>query len=1133
MAIDYTKVDQDTVRQELLDLLRQTDSFKDANFAGTVLFDFANVLAYNASLYGYYLNQIANEPFLDTARQYKNINRIAKSLSYNPVGKGSAQVPVASSLSKEYVLRNAEGFIEIPVYSQFPSSELTTGGQSFAFVNTRPFVAQVKQFGVTVLSENDIFYTGEIRTGNTLDPNKIVIRGQAKKPIQIVEGEDVFVFEQNINSRQHSSLTDFIVGADYTLLLEQDTELGYVLVIKPESASVETDEIARFRVNPDRSISFKQNFSVNKLYLGVLGMRNLINVRFQTIPLFGKTGSVGRLNLIVPQFSPAFEVLSNGEIYSFSSQDEDVVITTGDINDGFFASGNDFSIVLQINDVNQKWYGAELVLKSPAEVQSTDTVIGTISNSTDNVTDGNLNIPTETFTSGNTKSGKVFFADGEIAKRVIFDEAYDFDLDTETIPLNNAKNYAIFIYINDSIQTYYSDKTTKGFKINLEEDRGFEGEAFWTTVEYESEVIDNVLVDVSDKQNAFNSDLEYSVLLQPAYNVNVWVTDNNTAGFKINSQVSFSGQIDYLIIPEKDFSLVGESELSGQVYVSKNETFINVTFDRERTTTDYTLFLTPDKNVKVWWENKTTTGFVLRVEDETDFFGVVSWQIFENDLGGTITFGGGVGDTLEPNITFTDILETSFLGFVEQGLPKMTLIRDTGLLNDGVNGLQLGYDTDVTVNPGLSYEVLESDVSYNNLRVFVKTNDTWVEWTEAQDVKGVVDQNTTVFYVRVNKDQNVGIKFGNNDIRGKSPLGSDIAIIGLSCVGEDGNIGNNILRTEIVGSLNFETANIVTADVQESLLDLIKIKKDEFFSGNSTGALTDYLNNTVTSDDISVVQLDVGVFGTEPEGVESIRNNAQLAKLAQERVVTTDDYQTIILNEFSDIILDVEVYNFQEAQDAGLLSQDEVAQYFYNSLFFMMVPAVGEAFTIIQRDVIKNYINDKVRKHTGIEAVVFEPTFVEIDVVVAYAVKTGESAIEARNAISAGVFEFFQRTNRSLGETIILDDIRGAIDTTTISSLNIQLKRDDNREFLPEDYDVDINPESFEDSFEEVERQKLNEEVKKQLRNLIGKGLVEIKQPLFDVQQPDGSRNWLFSGDVNLGRFEFPKLGDLVIERRT
>ena len=75
-TINYTLIDQDEITKELISLLQQTPSFKNANFSGTVLYDLANVLGYNASLFGFYLNNIANEPFLDTARQYKNQSEI-------------------------------------------------------------------------------------------------------------------------------------------------------------------------------------------------------------------------------------------------------------------------------------------------------------------------------------------------------------------------------------------------------------------------------------------------------------------------------------------------------------------------------------------------------------------------------------------------------------------------------------------------------------------------------------------------------------------------------------------------------------------------------------------------------------------------------------------------------------------------------------------------------------------------------------------------------------------------------------------------------------------------------------------------------------------------------------------------
>ena len=34
------------------------------------------------------------------------------------------------------------------------------------------------------------------------------------------------------------------------------------------------------------------------------------------------------------------------------------------------------------------------------------------------------------------------------------------------------------------------------------------------------------------------------------------------------------------------------------------------------------------------------------------------------------------------------------------------------------------------------------------------------------------------------------------------------------------------------------------------------------------------------------------------------------------------------------------------------------------------------------------------------------------------------------------------------------------------------------------------------------------------------------------VEDKDANRTWIYTGDVTLGRFEFPVLGDLVLERK-
>lgn len=1127
-TIDYTKIDQDEVRDELITLLKQTDSFKDASFTGTVLYDFANVLSYNASLFGYYLNQIANEPFIDTAKQYKNINRIANSLLYYPIGKGSSQVAIASRLSKEYVLNNTEGFIEIPTYSQFPSTRTTVNGDFFAFTNFQPLTVQVKQYGVNFIKESDIQYVGEI-TGISLDSQKLIIQAQPKRPAQIVASETVIdVVEETITSIAHETLSTFVVGTIYSMVMRKVSGV-YYMTIMPKTSTVLTDEIFRFKINSDRSVTITQNFSSNKMYMGRLGYRNLIYSNIEAIPMEGIPDSVSKIQLIVPRYSPALEILINGTVYSFSSSEEDIIIYSDDIQSGDFVSGQDVNIILYLSDLEAKYYGAKLLLKTTSDVLDTDVVIAKIPG--EDVEDGNIVVRKNYVLSGTTKTGKVEFLEGETSKRVVFETPFDFGLTTDTIPVDSLKNYSIFIYANDNVQTFYTNKTTKGMVINVEPERGFTGTVYWTATEYTKEEVQASVVDISVLKTIVGNITNYGVLLQPGVNTITWATDIISTGFKINSDISFVGDVDYLVIPNGDLTIVGSPALAGVEYIPSGVTELEVKYDKVRQGTTYQLFLKADDNVNIWFENKSSEGFLLRIDPATDFTGKVEWQLYESPYGGTVSFGGSDKYQGSVNISYQDLLETSYLGYLSQGLAKMSIIDETGLINSGVNDLVLDYNTDITVNPGLSFEVTDTTISYNNIRVFVKVNQTWVEWTEAKNYKNKIDENSQVFYVRINKDQKISLKFGNNDVRGYSPLGSKISIIGMECVGEEGNIGENVLNTEIIGSLNFQVSSIVTDEVEENLIDLLKIKKEAFFDGESTAVVVDYKNRVITSTELTVAQLGNGVFGTEPENVEGIRNNAQLVHRSQDRLVSTEDYQVAILNNFSNFILDVSVFNYKQAKEANLIPEGDDPNNYFNTLFFMIVPLYGNSFTLAQREVIKTFIDDRSKKFTSVESVVLEPSFIPIDVMISYSEKVGASSIEVRNAVTSGVYSFFERKNRKLGETITIYNIQQNIVSTDLTEINIQLKRDQDNKKMPSDYNVNITPDQFEDRFADVEQQKLQAEVQKQIRNMVEKGLIDIKAPLFSIQMPTGNTEWPFVGDVKLSRFEFPILGDLVIEK--
>ena len=103
--------------------------------------------------------------------------------------------------------------------------------------------------------------------------------------------------------------------------------------------------------------------------------------------------------------------------------------------------------------------------------------------------------------------------------------------------------------------------------------------------------------------------------------------------------------------------------------------------------------------------------------------------------------------------------------------------------------------------------------------------------------KDRVDETSKVFYVRVDPRKKVTIRFGDGVVSGYDPTGDKIAIIGLETVGADGNIGENVLSDTIISSLYFDTTDVIDADVEEALLDLLRIKSSVFFSSDSASPM--------------------------------------------------------------------------------------------------------------------------------------------------------------------------------------------------------------------------------------------------------------------------------------------------------
>lgn len=125
--IQMTDLDFNTIKNNLKTYLQAQDVLKDYNYEGSALSTLLDILAYNTQYNAYYLNQVANEMFLDTAIQRGSVVSHAKLLNYTP---RSAIAPTATiNLQVNQVTTSS---LTLPKFTQFISEAID--GINYNFV---------------------------------------------------------------------------------------------------------------------------------------------------------------------------------------------------------------------------------------------------------------------------------------------------------------------------------------------------------------------------------------------------------------------------------------------------------------------------------------------------------------------------------------------------------------------------------------------------------------------------------------------------------------------------------------------------------------------------------------------------------------------------------------------------------------------------------------------------------------------------------------------------------------------------------------------------------------------------------------------------------------------------------------
>lgn len=1194
-TIDYTSYDFDVLRDELVSYLIETGSFKDAQYVGSNIRTWVDICSYIGSLFGYYINSAANEVFLPTAKKYKNLNKIAQLLHYDPRGKISSSVDVIGSLNPNYVLGKEGEFVEIPSYSLFPSTQPTKQGTDFSFTNPNSITHMVKAYGVRALRQEDITYksysfpftapasfftkNGEV----VIDPTGISLPLSLQKPLSIIvktsedgyHGLDIDNYPLSDPSNSQSVGQPFdktIATVDYGATMvpsttyylvfnyDQATSSPYITVVENTNVlgDKEDDVICSIILEPTDStgnfytIKSTEMKSLDRFYVGVTGLINLESVKWEYDELAERSNAVERIKLIINETgnSAPFSVLVAGKIYTFNPG---TIYSQKFSKDFFDASVLEYNINLIIEDETDpdNNFGARLEVTSNAPVTNQVTIakINTKFADPDTNTTSVKKTPGKKFgdfqvsktpsaTTSEQKAGRVAFTSGETTQKITFREAFEI-YDGET-----SVDYHIALTPDNNVRTWWANKSTSGFDVYVEPNTQFAGDVSWiaTRIIKENLIQIPVIFDepIPTSVTVDGALSNYMVQLTPNQNYQVWYDNLTTTGFDIKAEKDFQGKVSWSIFnyfendtvpsePESGYRQRGQVRLRGETLE------IGKTIELQNSIPDesYAIQLIPNKNINVFYTDKKSGSFKIKAEPGIKEEVVIDWYVdstngYSFQKHGEVEFKGRtIVSSNIPGLKFANIPETFAINGLLQGSVNFSYVNINTVIDSLNNGLKLEVDQSRTSENDVRYIIKDVSVSTNGIRVFVKNESgNWDEWERSgTGFNADVSAGKKVFAVKVNPDRYAMVEFGDGESWGSSPSKKETIIIGLSSVGREGNINKGVISPNVVLSRYILGNDRTTVEFEKSFVDLLGLKSKQFFDGNvPETSVIDSENTKLKTDDLVIYQHKNAFGGNEIETVDELRKNATNYFVRQGRNVSLGDYERFSEEVFSDYIVKTKTLTYTEIKEANLIPASELSKYWFNHIFIVALNRDGTNFISKSlRDSLLEKLNNSSAKMIGTAHEIVPSTWVPIDVVIRYKKSKFGNSDVIETEMRKNITDFFSVENHDLGARINSSDISKIINLDNVESFEVMLNRDDSNSLTYNDYRVEVF-ESDPDP-EKIRRNKLMELVAKD------PSLVKVFQPLFDTVDENGNQNWNYSLYIQLSKFEFPKLGDIIIER--
>lgn len=229
-SLRVADLDFNSIKDNLKNYLKSQNTFQDYDFEGSGMSVLLDVLSYNTYYNSFYLNMIANEAFLDTAQNRKNILSHAKIINYVPTSMHGAtsvlNIKATPSLNENQDIN----YIVLEKYTRLLGADVDGTNYPFVTVNANTSYKDNGSFSfsnVYIKQGQVITHQFEVTANNSLRRYQI--------PSSNVDIETMIVAVQQ--SSTNTQTEQYFVYSDITELtantpvyfIEEDQDLKYTI----------------------------------------------------------------------------------------------------------------------------------------------------------------------------------------------------------------------------------------------------------------------------------------------------------------------------------------------------------------------------------------------------------------------------------------------------------------------------------------------------------------------------------------------------------------------------------------------------------------------------------------------------------------------------------------------------------------------------------------------------------------------------------------------------------------------------------------------------------------------------------------------------------------------------------------